>query len=939
MIDRFLAALQDARLLLSDHELAAFSEAQSILHDEDIADALWLLDQMSTASNLANSVDSSIIADESNDSDGEQDQASLVTDSGEFEDGGVAPPPIPAFFDNANKQSRDSDEEETQLEDSDSGLPLQVQAAPALPNAREISRALKPLMRKAPSRTQQMLDEQATVDRIAEEEIWLPVLKPAPERWFDLELVIESSPFSFVWESTLIEFQRLLERQGAFRHIRVWLVEVLETGEPKLVPYVLGGAPAQFLSGVAEAAILGRSPKELIDASGRALVLYVSDCRSELWRQGKIHSWLELWSQQEPTTVVQLLPERLWDDTELDAGFKVQVSAFTPGVANPKFQIHNAPTRRRSATQTNTLTLPIVTLTANALKQWARVVTAAGQQRLPARLFDLDWVQDNERISTTDWDVIEPQTPAARLELFSATASPQAQRLARLMSVVPVELPVVHLIQQTFFKATADPVHVAEVYDSCLLQRIDAFQTPEGVRYDFIEGMRELLTPINTIDETLDVLDALSQEIARTLGFEISSFTALLLPSVDWDEEQKAKVLPFAQIATDVLHRLGGQYAELAQRVEQDAQAYHNWVKPPDSNNDELDQIDEIELPEFKTLEFETAQLVLDVTEEPEPDDNLPVLQTAEVEVVTIETLREPPPQPEIEFGWFIFDVATLERGEGFLRRWTIQTQQRQAQRHIERLGNRVTLMMVVILGETFVMGSPSDEPERLDNEGPQHDVLVNSFLMSRYPITQQQWRVVAAMPQQDRELNPDPSRFKGNRRPVETVSWYDAQEFCARLSAYTGRNYGLPTEAEWEYACRAGTTTPFHFGETISPEVANYSSNVNYNDGPNGQYPKQTTSVDEYKYANTFGLCDMHGNVLEWCEDLYHNSYEGAPTDGSAWIDEEAEENAYRVLRGGSWHYGPRDCRSAYRSLYYPRDPNLTFGFRVVCRLPIPLP
>ena len=345
-------------------------------------------------------------------------------------------------------------------------------------------------------------------------------------------------------------------------------------------------------------------------------------------------------------------------------------------------------------------------------------------------------------------------------------------------------------------------------------------------------------------------------------------------------------------------------------------------------------------LPEFKTLEFETAQLVPDVTEEPEPDDNLPVLQTAEVEVVTIEILREPPPQPEIEFEPFTFEMATLERGEGFLRRWAIREQRQQAQRYIERLDDGgVFLMMVVVLGGTFVMGSPEDEPESFDNEGPQHDVRLSSFLMSQYPITQQQWRVVAAMPQQGRELNLDPSRFKGDRRPVENVSWYEAQEFCARLSAHTGREYGLPTEAEWEYACRAGTTTPFHFGETISPEVANYDGNYTYNEGPKGQSHGQTTSVDEYKYANAFGLCDMHGNVWEWCEDHYHSSYEGAPTDGSAWIDEDASKNKTRVRRGGSWVNSPGYCRSAYRYNFNPRGTIFNIGFRVVCRLPRSLP
>jgi formylglycine-generating enzyme required for sulfatase activity len=204
---------------------------------------------------------------------------------------------------------------------------------------------------------------------------------------------------------------------------------------------------------------------------------------------------------------------------------------------------------------------------------------------------------------------------------------------------------------------------------------------------------------------------------------------------------------------------------------------------------------------------------------------------------------------------------------------------------------------------------------------------------MGKYPVTQAQWRFVAGLPQQERELKPAPSRFKGDNRPVEQVSWYDAVEFCARLSAHTGREYRLPTEAEWEYACRAGTTSPFYFGKTITTEVANYNGNSTYGDGPKGEYRKETTPVDQFEYTNAFGLSDMHGNVYEWCQDHWHGNYEGAPTDGNAWLSED--EGAPRIRRGGSWDYNPRVCRSAYRNNSYPRETDLNFGFRVVSVAP----
>ncbi|WP_228053754.1 AAA-like domain-containing protein [Nodosilinea sp. LEGE 07298] len=238
----------------------------------------------------------------------------------------------------------------------------------------------------------------------------------------------------------------------------------------------------------------------------------------------------------------------------------------------------------------------------------------------------------------------------------------------------------------------------------------------------------------------------------------------------------------------------------------------------------------------------------------------------------------------------FSFEVATIARDES-IGEWQITRELRDAELYEEPLGEEITLSMVAIPGGSFVMGSPKDEPSRQSREGPQRWVQVPRFYMGRYPVTQRQWEFVAALPRVQQDLASDPSHFKGVYRPVERVSWFDAMEFCARLSIYTGREYRLPSEAEWEYACRANTTTPFHFGETLSPELANYSCSENYNDGPRGDHIGETNQVGRFGVDNAFGLSDMHGNVWEWCLDHYHSSYEGAPTDGSAWIDEGAEE------------------------------------------------
>jgi formylglycine-generating enzyme required for sulfatase activity len=184
-------------------------------------------------------------------------------------------------------------------------------------------------------------------------------------------------------------------------------------------------------------------------------------------------------------------------------------------------------------------------------------------------------------------------------------------------------------------------------------------------------------------------------------------------------------------------------------------------------------------------------------------------------------------------------------------------------------------------------------------------------------------------------ELDPELSNFKEDyqgidrwTRPVETVTWEEAKEFCERLSRKTGREYRLPTEAEWEYACRAGTSTPFHFGEIITTELANYNGENVYEGGVKGGYKRQTTPVGYFQVANNFGLYDMHGNVWEWCEDDWHDSYEGAPNNGSAWV--ESGTGSTKVIRGGSWRDIAMDCRCASRidDLAFENRIN---GFRVV--------
>lgn len=243
------------------------------------------------------------------------------------------------------------------------------------------------------------------------------------------------------------------------------------------------------------------------------------------------------------------------------------------------------------------------------------------------------------------------------------------------------------------------------------------------------------------------------------------------------------------------------------------------------------------------------------------------------------------------------------------------------------KLKQRLALDLVGIPGGQFSMGSAPKEAERESEEGPQHLVSIRAFFMSKFPITQAQWQAV---------MDNNPARFiepdiTQSKKPIERVSWYDACLFCEKLSQLIGRSFRLPTEAEWEYACRGKTQTPFHCGSTISTELANYNGEDVYESGIVGENRRQTTDVDCF-LANRFGLYDLHGNVAEWCADNWHNNYENAPNDGSAWTTNNPKD--LRVLRGGSWLHLPGSCRSAQRLKSDPKNRSDAFGFRIASSL-----
>jgi formylglycine-generating enzyme required for sulfatase activity len=228
-----------------------------------------------------------------------------------------------------------------------------------------------------------------------------------------------------------------------------------------------------------------------------------------------------------------------------------------------------------------------------------------------------------------------------------------------------------------------------------------------------------------------------------------------------------------------------------------------------------------------------------------------------------------------------------------------------------------VTLEMLAVPGGAFRMGSLHGQG--YPDEEPQHYVQVEPFWMSKAPVTQRQWSAL---------MGAHRGRFSGPELPVETISWDAASSFCQKLSKKSGRRCRLPSEAQWEYACRAGSNTLFACGPTLSTDLANYNGEFSFHGSPRGVYRHVTTPAGSFP-PNAFGLEDLHGNLWEWCADAWHDDYSGAPLDGSPW--EGGPKTEYRAARGGCWHDIPEVCRSAARIQVRASEGDEMTGFRVI--------
>jgi formylglycine-generating enzyme required for sulfatase activity len=980
------------------------------------------------------------------------------------------------------KPLEEEEAEESEPRSQESALPVKIPESVALRNRQAIARSIRPLMRKVASKQRRSIDEEATAIQIAETQTWSPVVQPDPERWLELAIVIEVTNLLEVWRDTIAEFQQLMERHGAFRTVRTWQLKPNEDGEPQL-----------FLQTVAGLRSRARSPRELLDSAGRRLILLLSDCTSRAWRSGKIPELLELWSQENPVTIVQLLPESYWERSALSAGYPVGLKSRLPGALSRDWSIEGLSARQRQRLPEG-LNLPVVTMQPEAFRQWAKALSAMDEQQTIGVVLNL------QAFPMPSLAQAAPLTAKQLVQRFRSTASAKAQELADMMAVLPVNWSVIRLIQKNLpADETENALYLAEIFLSGLLHPIDA-------HYDFVEGVREVLLKTIPISEAQavgeevteavfkqlpsEVQERVNADISRRFGEGLSYFEAFLIPDLPWGESAASEIFPFARVGRQVLAQWGEEYAAWAEELAGSSQVseipllqefdeaaieeenaaiawfrerqfevqsfrsnemevfdrfaldlgdhydvlapvlmqmrraflrkqrdfhyalgeiseemisrcvgfghnllnaellteFHydratkmirgtmadqpylaeffmgewferyiyqkvaNLLRERDLRFSSLSHVtvtlphrDRFELDLFFLVEGQplmiecfTGKEIENILRNASPYIGILGFPSSQFLSVGLDLTRSQvnnPPSflsgliianretylaqiqvmlgilgisPEPSLPTFSFEVITVnERGE------VIDRRPGQASYYREELAKGVFLDMVEIPGGTFWMGAADGELEARDNEKPRHQVTIEPFFMGKFTVTQAQWRAIAELPKINRDLNPDPSKFKGKNRPVERISWEDAIEFCDRLSRKTGQLYRLPSEAEWEYACRAGTTTPYHFGETITPEIVNYDGNYIYANAPKGIYREQTIEVGSFP-LNAFGLYDMHGNVWEWCADPWHGSYTDSPTDGRVW--KMSNENGSRILRGGSWDNDPGVCRAAIR-------------------------
>ncbi|KYC42703.1 hypothetical protein WA1_15290 [Scytonema hofmannii PCC 7110] len=444
--------------------------------------------------------------------------------------------------------------------DATPSVSFKVPDALSLPEPLNLARAIRSLLRQVPSNTAlTVLDETPTIQKIAEEQIWIPVLKPVLEPWLEVALVVDESESMLIWQHTIVEIQQILENYGVFRDIRTWGLVVEDRTKIKIRPG----------TGVTRGDRGFRSTKELIDPNGRRLILIVSDCIASFWHNGAILDALKIWSESGLAVILQMLPQHMWQRTALGLQTPVLFSALEVGVFNQKLRVKQVSAWDDTDIDTG-IKVPVVTLEVENLYNWAQMITGKGGTWIPGFVFDLQAVVnddfDNERSSVQ-------LSAQQRVQRFRVTASPIARKLAILLAAAPVIcLPVMRIIQAQMLSQSRQ-IHVAEVFLGGLLKplsKIERQTKADSVEYDFMPGVREILLESIPSKDSLDVISKVSEYIAYRLGLSLQEFAAVLQNFAPGkDDGVASQVRPFARVTAQVLKRMGGEYARFAEQLEQ----------------------------------------------------------------------------------------------------------------------------------------------------------------------------------------------------------------------------------------------------------------------------------------------------------------------------------------------------------------------------------
>jgi len=688
------------------------------------------------------------------------------------------------------------------------GVPLRVRQLALLPYPLQILQALRPLLRRRPHPHWRVLDEERSAAKSAEMGLAWPVFRPRRVPMVAVRLVLDGGVSMAVWEPLAQELQRVLASSQAFHRVE------LQRLTPPHLPI------RQPASGAND---------------GTTVILLLSDTAGHHWWDGSILPWLQAMAHQQPLVVLHTLPLRYWDSTALKRAPALTLKNCEPLAANSRYQPllplrdpWDDPGATDSLPPAGGTRLPVISLDRRELGPWAALVMGEAWARcagrvLPAAEPEPQLLGGGEQPIPARAEISDEEAERLWRE-FAQRASPEARELMHSMAAsLFLTLPVLRLLLAVVAPQAFAPQPLAEVLVSGLVRRLPGQEgvgaTPERLQFELLPAVQRLLEPKLDPQRRRQVLAAVTDLLERHWDRQGkgSSFRALLLGPKEVLERDHPDLFHIANVTAAMLDLLPGrQFRELAAQLRGRESVAPAPVWPASMV--------------FSELEYQSAQL----------------LAISEPEMISFGTAR----YQVQELGQIDFETASLtlvtEPNKGAKRNGprkktisqnsVVEIHRRKAtacafheplQRDARPPGVTVeaagplTLTLIEIPAGSFLMGSPPDEPERLDDEGPQHEVSLESFFMGQTPITQAQWREVAGWQERQgekwgRQLEADPSwfqskagqgddkvsLFKGessnDNRPVEQVSWEEAMEFCSRLSQRTGRNYTLPSEAQW---------------------------------------------------------------------------------------------------------------------------------------------